>query len=82
MISLSLLGLDLLRLALLNNSGSKHFISDVDSGKAFLGELLAFAMYVHSSTIHTVEFWLFIMEHDKPHSQPTPFFYVEKNILT
>jgi len=37
-------GLDLLRLALLNDSGSKYFISDVDSGKAFLGELLAFAL--------------------------------------
>ena len=44
------LGLDLLRLALLNDSGSKHFISDVDSGKAFLGELLAFAMYVCESS--------------------------------
>ena len=37
-------GLDLLRLALLNDSGSNYFISDVDSGKAFLGELLAFAL--------------------------------------
>ena len=37
-------GLDLLRLALLNDDGSSHFIGDVDNGKVFLGELLAFAV--------------------------------------
>ena len=33
----------MLRLALLNDSASRYFISDVDSGKVFLGELLGFA---------------------------------------
>ena len=37
-------GLDLLRLALLNDHGSSHFIGDADNGKVFLGELLAFAV--------------------------------------
>ena len=38
------IGLDLLRLALLNDAGSRHFISDPDNGKVFLGELLAYAV--------------------------------------
>jgi phospholipase A-2-activating protein len=37
-------GLDILRLALLNKSGCKHFVGDEDSGKVFVGELLAFAV--------------------------------------
>ena len=41
----SLTGLDILRLALLNKSGCKHFVGDEDSGKVFVGELLAFAVY-------------------------------------
>ena len=38
------IGLDFLRLALLNECGCKHFVGDEDSGKVFLGELLAFAV--------------------------------------
>ena len=37
-------GIDILRLALLNQSGSKYFVGDDDSGKVFLGELLALAV--------------------------------------
>lgn len=37
-------GLDILRLALLNESGCKYFLGDEDSGKVFLGELLALAV--------------------------------------
>ena len=36
-------GLDLLRLAMLNDCGIHHFIRDGDHGKVFLGELMAFA---------------------------------------
>ena len=44
-LSLNGTGLDILRLALLNKSGCKHFVGDEDSGKVFVGELLAFAVY-------------------------------------
>ena len=37
-------GLDVLRLALLNECGCRYFVGDEDSGKVFLGELLAFAL--------------------------------------
>ena len=38
------IGLDLLRLSLLHKSGNAHFTGDEDSGKVFLGELIAFAV--------------------------------------
>ena len=41
-----ILGLDLLRLALLSENGLKFFFGDPDNGKVFLGELFAFAVYV------------------------------------
>ena len=42
-----IVGLDLLRLALLSENGLKFFFGDPDNGKVFLGELFAFAVYVY-----------------------------------
>ena len=41
-----ILGLDLLRLAVLSENGLKFFFGDADSGQVFLGELFASAVYV------------------------------------
>ena len=41
-----IIGLDLLRLALLSENGLKFFFGDADNGQVFLGELLASAVYV------------------------------------
>ena len=41
-----IIGLDLLRLALLSENGLKFFFGDADNGQVFLGELFASAVYV------------------------------------
>ncbi len=41
-----IIGLDLLRLAVLSDNGLKFFFSDADNGQVFLGELFASAVYV------------------------------------